>query len=67
MRINFHSVSGDVALPKDKVLAHIRSDGLVHWVVPVVLQTTCNSLDIEAKQQNCSVKFGSWIHDASKV
>lgn len=45
------------------------SKGLVKWRPPCIFKSTCqiNIQKFPYDEQNCSLKFGSWTYDKSKI
>ena len=54
-------------LPKTNVL--ITSRGIVTWVAPAMLKSTCemNVKMYPFDTQRCNVTFGSWMYDSRQV
>ncbi|CDQ72436.1 unnamed protein product [Oncorhynchus mykiss] len=49
--------------------AHLFHDGRIKWVPPAIYKSSC-SIDVTFfpfDQQNCTMKFGSWTYDRSKI
>jgi hypothetical protein len=52
---------------KTKVIVY--ANGIVLWVPPTSLRTYCevNMEEWPYDTQTCIIKFGSWVHDGSKL
>uniref|UniRef100_A0AAZ3R6P1 Uncharacterized protein n=1 Tax=Oncorhynchus tshawytscha TaxID=74940 RepID=A0AAZ3R6P1_ONCTS len=49
--------------------AHLFHDGRIKWVPPAIYKSSC-SIDVTFfpfDQQNCTMKFGSWTYDRTKI
>ena len=49
--------------------AVIEYTGIVDYLPPVMLESTCEIAisDFPFDEQNCSLKFGTWTYDESKI
>ncbi|CAD5116792.1 DgyrCDS5640 [Dimorphilus gyrociliatus] len=44
-------------------------DGICQWIPPIIYQSSCetNMRDFPFDVQNCSLKFGSWVHSSEFI
>ena len=68
--IFFAYFSADIRLEeKRNALCIVRYDGNITWIPQAIYMSTCN-IDVTTfpfDKQNCSLKFGSWTYDGTKL
>ena len=45
----------------------INSNGMVNWIPPIKMTSTCKIDKENTEQANCELKFGSWTYNGDKV
>ncbi|KAL4646234.1 neuronal acetylcholine receptor subunit alpha-4-like [Arapaima gigas] len=64
----YNNADGDFAVTH-LTKAHLFHNGNIKWKPPAIYKSSC-SIDVTFfpfDQQNCTMKFGSWTYDSSKI
>ena len=64
----YNNAVGDFQV-EQKIKAIVKYDGNITWMPPAIFKSSC-SIDVTYfpfDAQNCTMKFGSWTHDQSRI